>query len=70
MKLEDVHKLDKGLYKVFWREKYGGGMTLAAVGITHRNERWLASVNSVGGTGVSGLEELWRYVDHVVPIEV
>jgi hypothetical protein len=45
MTKEQVALLPNGLYRIHWKEKHGGGTSLAAVGILHSGERWLAPTN-------------------------
>lgn len=45
MRAAAVNKLKLGLYRVYWHALYGGGSSLAAVGITPDGRHWLAPVN-------------------------
>ena len=54
MKKKKTQKLDHGLYRIFWKKKYGGKMSLAAVGSTTNGTRWFAPCN-------------WVSTDHVHP---
>ncbi len=45
MKEENVDKLSLGLYKIFWKNKEGGGSSLAAVGQDSLGRLWFAPIN-------------------------
>lgn len=45
MKKEKVNQLPLGLYRIFWKEKYGGGTSLAAVGFFANGDRWITPTN-------------------------
>lgn len=45
MTIDEVQKLQHGLYRIFWKDEAGGGSSLAAVGSTCSGKRWLAPTN-------------------------
>lgn len=45
MTKKKANELDLGLYKIFWKEKHGGGVSLAAVGYDQAGNRWFAPTN-------------------------
>lgn len=68
MKKNEVNKLNYGLYRIYWKE---GGYSLAAVGVLHNGDRWLAPTNwtssHAGGVSFSG--RWWKKVLRVELIE-
>jgi len=70
MTKDEAHKLERGLYRVFWKAEVGGGQSLAAVGSTYSGSRWLAATNWVGiTTDETKLEDTWDKVEKVELIE-
>jgi hypothetical protein len=58
MKLEDVRKLECGLYRVFWKV---GGTSLAAVGYFSNGDRWIAPCNWVVlAESLEDWKKIWR----------
>ena len=69
MKKDEVQKLPHGLYKIFWKSKYGGGSSLAAVGSLYNGDRWMAPTNWTGKISVIGFGESWEKVKKVKKIQ-
>jgi hypothetical protein len=65
MKSDDVKKLGNGFYRIFWKRKFGGGSSLAAVGTTPNGGKWMAPLNWVHPTED---QEYWRKVKHALLI--
>ena len=73
MKAKDVQDLKHGLYRIHWKEKHGGGTSLAAVGSMWSGHRWCAPINWVEhGPGTPGGygRKFWRTVLRVEVVEV
>jgi hypothetical protein len=72
MKLEDANKLPHGLYKVFWHDEQGGGMSLASVGSKHDGQRWICCANwtSALDQGTDAFGVVWGAVEKVIPIQL
>lgn len=73
MTTEEVQKLNHGLYRIFWTEDAGGGMSLASVGSLHDGSRWFAPTNWTSATSVKVIgssHEAWRNVERVEKIEL
>ena len=62
-----VQKLDHGLYRVHWKQKDGGGTSLASVGSLHSGERWIAPTNwtAKDGDNPIGFEKIWKSVERM-----
>ncbi len=60
----EVSLLSPGLYRVFWKEKNGGGSSVAAVGITANGDRWLAPTNWLSPTDRNHYRA-WHKVERV-----
>jgi hypothetical protein len=47
MTKQEYNSLPLGLYRIFWKQSCGGGMSLAAIGMTENGSRWIAPTNWV-----------------------
>jgi hypothetical protein len=47
MTTERFNALPLGLYRVYWKQISGGGMSLAAIGMSKDGSRWIAPINWV-----------------------
>lgn len=67
MTQKDVNNLNIGLYRVHWKHSHGGGTSLAAVGILHSGQRWLAPINWTckDGQNPTGRGNTWKAVKKV-----
>jgi len=45
MKIRKFNKIKPGLYRIYWKEKHGGGQSLAAVGVSSDGTKWIAPTN-------------------------
>ena len=76
MNMNDVMKLEHGLYRVFWKDEDGepNGSSLAAVGSMHSGMRWMAPTNWTREDGLDGSpgtheSAYWLSVDHMELIQ-
>lgn len=65
MTQENAKKLPNGVYRVYWKTKYGKGISVAAIGETHSGSKWLAPANWLAP---GNLPE-WDQIDHIELIE-
>ena len=69
MKLWQTYELPIGLYRVYWKEKHGGGSSLAVIGQKYSGARWLACANWTCGANTqspgTSKAEVWDKVSHV-----
>lgn len=69
MNQDEVRDLQHGLYRVFWKEQFGGGMSLAAVGTNFHGKRWIAPTNWVRLYDADNAHTAWDLIDHVELVE-
>lgn len=63
MTLKETQSLPHGIYRIYWKEEYGGGHSLAAVGSLNDGSKWIACTNWIGKEQVnSSGEEIWNKV--------
>ena len=63
MKLAEARKLKYGVYRIWWKEKCGGGTSLAAVGGTENGTPWLAPTNWIMVLTGNDAGKVWRDVE-------
>lgn len=60
---QDIYdKMTCGCFVVYWKEENGGGLALAAVGISRNGRRWFAPTNWIT---VSWLDSHIAEIEHV-----
>jgi hypothetical protein len=64
MTQNEAYELVEGVYRLFWKDDEGGGMSVASVGRTHTGEVWFAPANWLGQRSTD-----WRLVDRIELIE-
>jgi len=62
MNKEKRNSLTPGIYQVYWKQKNGGGDSLAAIGYLTNGDRWLAPIN---WTGRGERQKDWKAVKRV-----
>lgn len=70
MTQQEAAQLQHGVYRVFWKDKFGGGFSLASCGSMNNGIRWLAPTNWTGGSPAAILRtDYWNRVERVELIE-
>lgn len=69
MKKDESRQLATGVYRVFWKEECGGGMSVSALGMNENGDRWLAPANWLGYDLRNPGRCLWAAIDRVELIE-
>lgn len=65
MTWEESLPLRNGLYRIHWKEREGGGTSLAAIGILENGYRWIAPINWVHP---SEKQDVWELIEKVEKI--
>jgi len=69
----ETKRLPHGVYRVYWKPRVGGGMSLGAVGSFQDGSRWLVCTNWVrfppddsrDRKATAMMQAYWRDVSHV-----
>lgn len=69
MRKRDVEQLELGLYRLYWKKKAGGGVSLASVGMLYDGTRWFAATNWTAKKEADIASTSWKRVKRVELVE-